>query len=123
MPLFFVVLGAQLDLSGLFDEPAMIGLAAALVGLNVLIHVLAGLATRTSVPAALAATAQLGVPAAVAALGLSQHVISPVVATAIVVSALLSLAVCTAGVQLLGKRLQTVAGAAVSPGSGTSAAL
>ena len=28
VPLFFVVLGAQLDLSGLFGEPAMIGLAA-----------------------------------------------------------------------------------------------
>ncbi len=36
VPLFFVVLGAQLDLSGLFHEPSMIGLAAALVGLNVL---------------------------------------------------------------------------------------
>ncbi len=133
VPLFFVVLGAELDLSGLFDEPAMIGLAAALVGLNVLIHLLAGLATRKSVPAALAATAQLGVPAAVAALGLSQHVISSVVATAIVASALLSLAVCTVGVQRLGRRgdagaaapaaPQTVAGAGAAPGSGTSAAL
>ena len=35
VPLFFVVLGAQLDLGGLFDEPAMLGLAAALVALNV----------------------------------------------------------------------------------------
>jgi len=115
VPLFFVVLGAQLDLSGLFDEPAMIGLAAALVGLNVAIHLVAGLATRRSVPAALAATAQLGVPAAVASLGLAQHLISPVVATAIVTSALASLAVCTVGVEQLGKRSAAGGG---GPGGG-----
>ena len=88
VPLFFVVLGAQLDLSGLFDDPAMIGLAAALVGLNVVDPPARRGRDRRSVPAGLAATAQLGVPAAVAALGLSQHVISPVIATAIVASAL-----------------------------------
>ncbi len=143
VPLFFVVLGAQLDLAGLFDEPSMIGLAAALIGLNVLIHVLAAVATRKSLPAGLAACAQLGVPAAVAALGLSERLISPVIATAIVASALISLGVCTIGVELLVGReaagtagsgsgdvgdaggsgqLQTAAGAGVSSGSGTSAA-
>lgn len=139
VPLFFVVLGAQLDLSGLLSEPAMVGLAAALVGLNVLVHLLAAVAARKSVPAGLAATAQLGVPAAVAALGLSEHLISPVIATAIVASALVSLGVCTVGVELLGKNssasaggpagaggggaaLQTAAAAGVSRGSGTSAA-
>jgi Kef-type K+ transport system membrane component KefB len=140
VPLFFVVLGAQLNLGGLFGDPAMVGLAAALVGLNVLIHLLAAVAARKSVPAGLAATAQLGVPAAVAALGLSEHLISAVIATAIVASALASLAFCSVGVELLGRReaagiggagsgasgppgeLQTTAGAGVSPGSGTSAA-
>jgi Kef-type K+ transport system membrane component KefB len=101
VPLYFVVLGAQLDLAGLVRHPAMLALACALAVLNVVIHLLATLLTRQRAAAALAATAQLGVPAAVASLGLSEHLLSPVVATAIVASALVSLAVCTAGVQTL----------------------
>ena len=130
VPLYFVVLGAELDVGGLFGEPSLLELAAALVVLNVAIHLLAAVTTRRSVPAGLAATAQLGVPAAVATLGLAEHVISSGTATAIVISALVSLGVCTVGVELLGRRsasgpeggLQAGAAAAASPASGTSAA-
>jgi Kef-type K+ transport system membrane component KefB len=101
VPLYFVVLGAQLDLAGLVRDPAMLALAGALAVLNVSIHLLAAALVRQPVAAALTATAQLGVPAAVASLGLAQHLLSPVVATAIVASALVSLAVCTVGVELL----------------------
>jgi Kef-type K+ transport system membrane component KefB len=103
IPLYFVVLGARLDLGGLAQEPSMIALVAGLTALNVLIHMLAAVLSRGSIPGALAATAQLGVPAAVASLGLSQHLLSPVSATAIVVSALLSLALSTLGVELLAR--------------------
>ncbi len=101
VPLYFVVLGAQLNLAGLVRDPAMLALAGALAFLNVAIHLLATLLVRQPVAGALTATAQLGVPAAVASLGLAEHLLSPVVATAIVVSALVSLAVCTAGVEML----------------------
>ncbi len=101
IPLYFVVLGAHLDLAGLVRDPSMLALAASLAALNVAIHLLASRLLRRGVPAALAATAQLGVPAAVASLGLSEHLLSPVVATAIVAAALVSLAVCTLGVELL----------------------
>jgi Kef-type K+ transport system membrane component KefB len=101
VPLYFVVLGAQLDLGGLVRHPSLLALAGALVVLNVAIHVLASLLARQSLAGALTATAQLGVPAAVASLGLAEHLLSPVVATAIVASALVSLAVCTAGVEML----------------------
>jgi Kef-type K+ transport system membrane component KefB len=101
VPLYFVVLGAQLDLAGLVRSPSMLALAVALALLNVAIHLLAVLSVRQPVALGLAATAQLGVPAAVASLGLSEHLLSAVVATAIVASALVSLAVCTLGVQLL----------------------
>jgi Kef-type K+ transport system membrane component KefB len=101
IPLYFVVLGARLDLAGLVRDPAMLALAASLAALNVAIHLLAALVLRRGVPVALAATAQLGVPAAVASLGLSEHLLSPVVATAIVASALVSLAVCTLGIEML----------------------
>jgi Kef-type K+ transport system membrane component KefB len=101
VPLYFVVLGAQLDLGGLVGDPSMLALAGALALLNVAIHILASLLARQSLAGALTATAQLGVPAAVASLGLAEHRLSSIVATAIVASALVSLAVCTAGVAML----------------------
>jgi Kef-type K+ transport system membrane component KefB len=101
IPLYFVVLGAQLDLRGLIDDPTMLALAGALAALNVLIHGTATLLTRRSLGGALAACAQLGVPAAVASLGLAEHVLSGPVATAIVAAAVVSLAVCTFGVERL----------------------
>jgi len=101
VPLYFVVLGAQLDLAGLVRDPAMLALACALAVLNVAIHLLATVLGRQPAASALAATAQLGVPAAVASLGLAEHLLSPVIATAIVASALVSLATCTVGVEML----------------------
>jgi len=107
IPLYFVLLGAQLDLAGLVDRPAMLALAAALAALNVLIHLLAVVLARRPLVDGLAASAQLGVPAAVASLGLSEHVLSSSAATAIVVAALVSLGVCTLGVQRLVRRYQS----------------
>ncbi|HEX4466397.1 MAG TPA: cation:proton antiporter [Solirubrobacteraceae bacterium] len=104
VPLYFVVLGARLDISGLAEEPSLIALAAALVLLNVLLHVLVTVALRGRAASGLAATAQLGVPAAVASIGLSQHVLSATTATAIVLAALASVAVATLGVELLAAR-------------------
>ncbi len=106
IPLYFVVLGAELDVGGLLRDPSMLALVGALVALNVLIHVLAATLMRRPLAGGLAASAQLGVPAAIASLGLAEKVLSSTVATAIVASALASLAVCTLGVQRL-----------VSPGS------
>ena len=102
VPLFFVVLGARLDLAGL-AHPDVLALVGALAALNVLIHLLAAALLHRAVAGGLAATAQLGVPAAVASLGLSEHVLSPSTATAIVASALVSLAVSSYGVALLAR--------------------
>jgi Kef-type K+ transport system membrane component KefB len=101
IPLYFVVLGAQLDLAGLLNHPSMLALAGSLVTLNVAIHLIAVGLLRKPVAAGLAASAQLGVPAAIASLGLSEHVLSPDAATAIIAAALVSLAVCTLGVERL----------------------
>lgn len=98
VPLYFVVLGSRLDVGGLFTHPNLLALAGALAALNVAIHVLAARLLRRPPAGALAACAQLGVPAAVASIGLSEHVLSAGTATAIVGSALVSLAVCAAGV-------------------------
>jgi Kef-type K+ transport system membrane component KefB len=101
IPLYFVVLGAQLDLAGLVDHASILALACALVALNVLIHVTAVTLTRRPIAGGLVASAQLGVPAAVASLGLAEGVLSADVATAIVAAAIVSLAVSTVGVQRL----------------------
>jgi Kef-type K+ transport system membrane component KefB len=104
VPLYFVVLGAQLDLQGLVSDPGLIALAVALTTLNVAIHLAASVLARRPLSSGLAATAQLGVPAAVASLGLAERVISAPVATAIVAAAVVSLGVCTIGVEsLLGR--------------------
>lgn len=109
IPLYFVVLGARLDLGGVLSSPSLLGLAAALAVLTVGIRLLAAAVLRRPAAGALAASAQLGVPAAVASLGIAEHVITPAVATAIVVAAIVSLGVCTLGVERLGAREQAPA--------------
>ncbi|TMK98315.1 MAG: cation:proton antiporter [Actinobacteria bacterium] len=101
IPLYFVVLGAQLDLRGLVDHPEMLALAGALAALNVAIHIAAAALLRRPLSGGLVASAQLGVPAAVASLGLAEHVLSRGVATAIVAAAMVSLLACTAGIEAL----------------------
>jgi Kef-type K+ transport system membrane component KefB len=114
VPLYFVVLGAQLDLRGLIEDPALLGLAGILAALTVVVHLVAVLVTRRPLSAGLAASAQLGVPAAVASLGLAAHAISAGVATAIVAAALISMVASTVGVAALITR-ESAAGAAQEP--------
>jgi Kef-type K+ transport system membrane component KefB len=115
VPLYFVILGAQLNLRGLIEYPAMLVLAVALVALNVFIHLTAAAIMHRSPSAGLAASAQLGVPAAVASLGLAEGVLSNAIATAIVASSVVSLLVCTIGVESLLARERRDAVAAVAP--------
>lgn len=104
VPLFFVVLGARLDVSALFGEPKLLLVTAALIVVNVLVHALAALATRQPLPAGLIATAQLGVPAAVVQIGLGEHVISAGVGAAVTLAALATLGLCALGAGLLARR-------------------
>ena len=104
VPLFFVVLGARIDLRALVDRGSLVELTLLLVALDVVIHVLAALLTRQSLAAGLAATVQLGVPAAVVTLGLQLKVISAGIGAAIMLAALASIAVSSTGVALLARR-------------------
>ncbi len=107
IPLFFVVLGARLDLSGLFSDPALIGLAAALVSINVLVHLIAARIVRQPRASGLVASAQLGVPSALVALGLPAHVLTATQAAAIIVAALGSIGVCSVGALSLEREHET----------------
>jgi Kef-type K+ transport system membrane component KefB len=104
VPLFFVVLGARLDVSGLVEHPELLLVTAALVVLNLVIHALAALATRQPLSAGLIATAQLGVPAAVVQIGLQEHVITPALGAAVTLAALATLALCALGTGLLARQ-------------------
>jgi Kef-type K+ transport system membrane component KefB len=101
VPLFFVVLGARIDLRAISDRPSLVALAAAIVALNVAVHLVAAIVTKQAPAAGLVATAQLGVPAAVVALGLQQGVIDPGVGGAIITAALASVGLTAAGASLL----------------------
>jgi len=104
IPLFFVVLGARIDIRALGSKPALIGLAVLLVAFDVAARVATAALTRQPQPAALAATVQLGVPAAVVTLGLSLGLISPGAGAAILAAALASIAISGTGVSLLHRR-------------------
>jgi len=97
IPIFFVTLGARLDVRALFSDPANLGLLAALIAAIVLVHVVAALVVRAGLAAGLVASAQLGVPAAVASLGIANGVLRPGQASAIVTAAL-----CSVGISALG---------------------
>jgi Kef-type K+ transport system membrane component KefB len=101
VPLFFVVLGARIDLRAISDRPSLVALAAAIVALNVGVHLVAALVTKQRPAAGLVATAQMGVPAAIVALGLQQGIIDPGVGGAIVAAALASVGLTAAGASLL----------------------
>ena len=103
VPLFFVVLGARLDLRALVNDPTLIGLAAAIAALNLAVHLGAARATKQPLGAGFVATAQLGVPAAVVTLGLSEGIITAGQGAAIIAAALASLGLAAAGTSMLGR--------------------
>jgi Kef-type K+ transport system membrane component KefB len=114
VPVFFVVLGASLNVRTLVGSPRELELAAALSLGMVAVHVLAGQVIRAPIWTALIVTAQLGVPAAVVKLGLSDGVLRPGQGAAIILGALVSLLVCAVGTALAGR---TAPGTGPAPGA------
>ncbi|MDQ6817553.1 MAG: cation:proton antiporter [Actinomycetota bacterium] len=101
VPLFFVLLGAKLDLRALGSSDRAIVLAALLAAGAIAVHVLASMLIRAPRAIGLLASAQVGVPAAIIALGLPSHALNQAQASAIFCAALASIAACSAGAALL----------------------
>jgi Kef-type K+ transport system membrane component KefB len=103
VPTFFVLVGATLNLRDLAGDPRAIALAAAMALGAVAVHLVAAAAAagEQRLPTGLVASAQLGLPAAAAALGLSSHALSPAVAAALVAGGCLTLVPATVGGILL----------------------
>lgn len=102
-PLFFVWLGATLQLRDLLDHPSMI-LLGAWLGAGATFAHLAAVVLRQPPAYALLATAQLGVPVAAATVGRQLHVLEPGEGAALVLGALLALAVTVTGGSLAARR-------------------
>lgn len=90
-PVFFVWLGASLDLHDLASHPSAIGLGVGLGVAAVLVHG-AGVLTRQPWPFAVMSAAQLGVPVAAATIGTSLGVLAPGEAAALLLGALVTIA-------------------------------
>jgi Kef-type K+ transport system membrane component KefB len=119
VPIFFVLLGAELDLRALFSSPSRILLAIGLAAAAVVTHVVAArVAGRENYLATgLAASAQLGMPAAAASLGLATKLLSPAEGAAFVAAGVLTLIPATIGSLLLARKTK----AAATTGAGRAA--
>ncbi len=113
LPLFFVLLGAKLDLRALGDSHRALILAGLLSVLAIGLHLLVAALIRAPRAVGLLASAQMGVPAAVIALGLPAGAIDQGQASAIFCAALVSVGACAVGAAIL--RRQAGAGAGAAP--------
>ncbi len=101
IPVFFVLLGSRLDLRALGHGSEPIVLTALLSALTIAVHVATSRAIRTPPAIGLLASAQMGVPAAIIALGLPIGAINQGQASAIFCAALVSIGACSVGAAIL----------------------
>lgn len=94
-PLFFVWLGASLQVRELGDHPAFIGLGVAL-GLGAIAAHLVGRLFGQSPALCVLAAAQLGVPVAAATLGTEERLLGPGEPSALILGALIAIAATSA---------------------------
>jgi Kef-type K+ transport system membrane component KefB len=94
-PIFFIWLGASIDLRALVDHPKLVLLALGLAAGTLLIHAGARLVGQP-LPLALLASAQLGVPVAAVTLGTQNGTLVPGEGGAILAAALVTVGVASA---------------------------
>ena len=102
-PVFFIWLGATIDLGALFSHPKLVLLAVGLAAGTLLIHGAARLVGQP-LPLALLASAQLGVPVAAVTLGTQNHSLVPGEGGAILAAALVTVGVASAAGSIAASR-------------------
>lgn len=90
-PVFFVLLGASIDVTAVFGSPELLALAG-LLGLGAILTHLVPMATGMRFDRAIVAAAQLGVPAAAVSIGLANGSLNSGQGAAIMLGALMTLA-------------------------------
>jgi Kef-type K+ transport system membrane component KefB len=117
VPAFFVLLGSELDFRALGADPRAVFLAILMAAAAISIHVVA---SRVASPRSwsaygLAASAQLGLPAAAASLGLATGSLSPSIAAAIVAAGCLTVLPASIGTRRLAAALSAKAAPVAAP--------
>jgi Kef-type K+ transport system membrane component KefB len=103
IPLFFVHLGAQIDLGALLHSSRALALAGVVAAVAIAIHTAAAMVWRVPVALGLVASAQLGVPSAVVSIGLATKQLTAAQGAAVMAALLVSLGACALGGVLLGR--------------------
>lgn len=103
LPLFFVVLGAQINLRAMVSNSGDLVLAIVLSASIVVVHAGAARLVRLPVPAGLIAAAQMGVPAAAVSVGLSTGILRPGQGAAVLAATLVSIGMMALGAKLLAR--------------------
>ncbi len=111
IPLFFVHLGAQIDLGALLNSSKALTLTGVLAATAIAIHVVTAALWKLPVSMGLLASAQLGVPAAVVSIGLATQQITAAQGAAVMAALLLTLGACAVGGAMLGQGRLTDANA------------
>ncbi len=119
-PLFFVWLGAELDLRQFGSHPGMIVLGVAL-GLGAGVAHLVGRLLRQPLPLGLLACAQLGVPVSAATIGSQLGVLRPGEAAALMLGAIVTIGLAVAGGGLAARAGMLAPAAPTDPGPTTTA--
>lgn len=112
-PLFFIWLGASLDLGALGQHPTLIGLGVALGVGALATHVVPVLTGQRTALGALAC-AQLGVPVAAATLGVQSHLLASGEPAALILGALVTIAVAAVAATLAARGREPAASASLS---------
>jgi Kef-type K+ transport system membrane component KefB len=102
VPLFFVLLGARINVRQLVHSPRALLLVVLLLAGALALHVGIAVLVRLPIWAGLLATAQMGVPAALASLGLAAGWLTGAQAAAILAAAIGSLVIAAVGGRLSG---------------------
>lgn len=108
-PVFFVWLGAELDLREFGSHPGMIGLGVAL-GVGACLTHLVGRAFGQPIALGLLASAQLGVPVAAATVGSQAGVLRPGESAALILGAIITIAAAVLGGGLAARRGMVASG-------------
>ena len=105
-PVFFVILGAGINVSAVAQDPKLIALALVLGLGSVLVHLVPVLFGLNPV-LAVASSAQLGVPAAAVSIGLATHAMNSGEAAAVMLGALTTLAATAIAAAARNRKTQT----------------
>ncbi len=103
VPVFFVDLGAKLDFSALIYQPSNLLLTAAIAVSSIAVHMLVAKLVKLPYASGLTATAQMGGPIAIVAVGMANKLMTSGQGAAIIAGALVSVFTCSIGVAILAR--------------------